>query len=63
MSEKEKMIRGEVYNAADPKLVLERAKANRICARYNKKALNAIKTNEEVIAYRGQFLDQATFLL
>lgn len=42
MSEKEKMIRGEVYNAADPKLVLERAKANRICARYNKKALNEI---------------------
>ena len=42
MSEKEKMIRGEIYNAADPQLVLERFKANRICSSYNKKALNEI---------------------
>lgn len=42
MTEKEKMIQGLPYNAANPRLVLDRAKANRICAKYSKKALNEI---------------------
>lgn len=36
-TEKEKMISGEKYNPANPKLVFERARANRICTKYNKK--------------------------
>lgn len=37
MSEKAKMIHGEPYNPIDPMLVLERDRASRICARYNRK--------------------------
>ncbi|MBM6809388.1 maltose acetyltransferase domain-containing protein [Faecalicoccus pleomorphus] len=33
-TEKEKMISGEKYNPANPRLVLERARANRIYTRY-----------------------------
>ena len=32
-SEKEKMISGEIYNPANPRLVLDRARANRICTK------------------------------
>lgn len=42
MTEKEKMIQGDVYNPADPRLVLERYRANRICVKYNRKALNEV---------------------
>ena len=34
-TEKEKMISGEKYNPANPKLVFERARANRICTKCN----------------------------
>lgn len=40
--EKEKMIRGEIYNPANPKLVLERARASRICTKYNALPFNEI---------------------
>ena len=36
-SEKEKMVSGEIYNPANPRLVLDRVRANRICTKYNKK--------------------------
>ena len=35
MREKSKMIAGKMYDPADPQLVLERARANRICTKYN----------------------------
>ena len=41
-SEKEKMVSGETYNPANPRLVLDRARANRICTKYNKKCFNEI---------------------
>ena len=41
-TEKEKMISGEKYNAANPRLVLERARANIICTKYNKRSFNEI---------------------
>ena len=41
-SEKEKMIGGGIYRPTHPKLVLERARANRICTKYNKKSFNEI---------------------
>ena len=49
MKEKEKMIRGERYNPADPQLVLERWRANRICARYNRKALNEVNMRSRLM--------------
>ena len=42
MTEKEKMINGLKYNPANWKLVLDRAKANRICTKYNRRAFNEI---------------------
>lgn len=39
MTEKEKMLQGLPYHASDMTLVLERYKANRLCMKYNKKAL------------------------
>ena len=41
-TEKEKMISGEKYNPAHPRLVLERARANKICTKYNKRSFNAM---------------------
>ncbi len=49
MKEKEKMIRGENYDPADPQLVLERYRANRICMRYNRKALNEIHCRHHLL--------------
>lgn len=34
-SEKQKMLRGELYNAADPELVMERRRAKNLCRAYN----------------------------
>lgn len=48
-SEKEKMIAGEIYNPANPKLVLERARANKICAKYNKKPFNEINMRSRLM--------------
>jgi len=47
MTEKEKMIKGMYYNAANPRLVIERYKANIICTRYNKKALLEVFTKHK----------------
>lgn len=35
MTEKEKMIRGGLYRATDPQLVIERARARRLCREFN----------------------------
>lgn len=48
-TEKEKMISGEKYNPANPRLVLERARANRICTRYNKRPFNEINMRSRLI--------------
>lgn len=57
--EKEKMILGEKYNPADIQLVFERAKANRICTKYNKKNFNEInmrsRTMRKLINTKGNF--------
>ena len=54
-TEKEKMISGEKYNPANPRLVLERARANRICTKYNKRSFNEINMeitiNEKINKY------------
>lgn len=49
MTEKEKMIQGLKYDPTNPKLVLERAKANRICTRYNKKVFNEINMRSRLL--------------
>lgn len=49
MTEKEKMINGLPYNPANPKLVLERAKINKICTKYNKKAFNEINMKSRLL--------------
>lgn len=41
-SEKEKMIHGEIYNAADPRLVFDRDRAARILAKYNWKPFHEV---------------------
>jgi len=48
-TEKEKMISGEKYNPANPRLVLERARANRIFTRYNKRSFNEINMRSRLI--------------
>lgn len=59
MSEKSKMIAGEKYNPADPRLVLERARANRICTKYNKRSFNEInmysRLLRKLINTKGRF--------
>ncbi|NBK96799.1 MAG: sugar O-acetyltransferase [Erysipelotrichia bacterium] len=49
MSEKEKMIAGLKYDLTNPKLVLERARANRICTKYNKKAFHEINMRSRLL--------------
>lgn len=48
-SEKAKMIAGEIYNPAHPQLVLDRAKANRICTKYNQKAFHEINMRSRLL--------------
>ena len=58
-TEKEKMISGEKYNAANPRLVLERARANIICTKYNKRSFNEIsmysRLLRKLINTKGRF--------
>lgn len=48
-TEKEKMILGEKYNPVDVQLVLERAKANKICTKYNKKSFNELNMHSRLM--------------
>lgn len=50
-SEKEKMLAGELYNSADPQLVLERRRARDLLKTYN-------ATADEEVARRGQLLQK-----
>ena len=56
-SEKEKMISGEIYNPANPRLVLDRARANRICTKYNKKCFINMRSRllKKLINTEGNF--------
>ena len=47
--EKEKMISGEIYDPTDLKLVLDRAYANKICTKYNKKSFNEINMRSRLL--------------
>ena len=40
--QRKRMISGKNYRAADPELVYARARASRICTRYNRKPFNEI---------------------
>ncbi len=40
--QRKRMISGQNYRAADPELVYARARASRICTRYNRKPFNEI---------------------
>lgn len=42
MNQKEKMIMGEIYHPTSLRLVLDRAKANKIITKYNRKSFNEI---------------------
>ena len=57
--EKEKMISGEIYDPTDLKLVLDRAYANKICTKYNKKSFNEINMRscllKKIIRASGNF--------
>lgn len=59
MSEKEKMISGDKYNPANPKLVIDRARASKICTKYNKKSFNEINMRSillrKIINTEGNF--------
>lgn len=48
-TEKEKMISGKKYNPANPLLVLDRARANHICTKYNKKSFNEINMKSRLL--------------
>lgn len=49
MTEKEKMIKGLCYNPVNPQLVLEQARASRICTKYNRKAFNEINMRSRLM--------------
>lgn len=49
MREKSKMIAGKKYDLADPQLVLERARTNRICTKYNKRSFNEIDMRSRLL--------------
>ncbi len=49
MNEKEKMIAGLKYNPTNPRIVLDHAKANRICTKYNKRAFNEINMRSPLL--------------
>ena len=43
------MMAGEKYNPADPRLVFDRARANRICTKYNKRSFNEINMKSRLM--------------
>lgn len=49
MSEKEKMINGQEYDPTNPRIVLDHARANRLCTKYNKKAFNEINMRSRLM--------------
>ncbi|MBR1883963.1 MAG: sugar O-acetyltransferase [Clostridia bacterium] len=49
MTEKEKMLRGELYNSSDEVLTHELSKAKRLCNEYNKINSEDIEKGEEII--------------
>lgn len=59
MTEKEKMIKGLQYNPVNPRLVLDQARASRICTKYNKKAFNDLNMRSrrlrKLINTKGNF--------
>lgn len=48
-SEKAKMLAGELYNAADPELVAERRRAQRLLARYNATGLDEAEARRALL--------------
>lgn len=59
MNEKEKMIKGLKYNPTNPRIVLDHARANRICTKYNRRAFYEINMRSrllrKIINTRGNF--------
>lgn len=49
MKEREKMTCGLKYNPAHPRLVMDRAKANRICTKYNKKPFHEVNMRSRLL--------------
>lgn len=49
MSEKEKMLSGELYNSSDEELVEELMKAKKLCNKYNKLDCEEIEERNEII--------------
>lgn len=49
MTEKEKMINGMLYNPTNPRIVLDHARANRICTKYNKRTFNEINMRSRLM--------------
>lgn len=65
MNEKEKMIQGLPYDPVNPRLVLDRTKANRICTKYNKRAFSEINMRSRLLRKllhtKGNFWIQPSF--
>lgn len=49
MTEKEKMINGNIYNPLNPRLILDRDKASRQCHRYNQKKFHEISKQNRLM--------------
>ncbi|MBP3821459.1 sugar O-acetyltransferase [bacterium] len=49
MSEREKMMNGELYNPADNELVINRLHAKSLCLKYNSLPLTAISEKREIL--------------
>ena len=51
MTEREKMIAGELYNPADPELVKLRHKAHRLCTQFNQTFQTAHGVKKPVLSH------------
>lgn len=49
MTEKEKMIKGLVYNPVSPQLILDRDRASRILTKYNHKTFHEINMHNKLM--------------
>ena len=62
MTEKEKMQAGELYNANDKELVLERINAKKLCEEYNSITYNDFQKKERVLGRLVPFVGEHSWI-
>ena len=62
MTEKEKMQAGQLYNANDKELVLERINAKKLCEEYNSITYNDFQKKERVLGRLVPFVGEHSWI-